>query len=94
MERRQLQASANNSHFSHIVEAKSNPNEATENAFSKGGQTENRRLQALRDLGNQLQIKAERMRLLARAEEGLEDADYNPYVTQKETADTHIEYNR
>ncbi|XP_053406636.1 protein SFI1 homolog [Mercenaria mercenaria] len=37
------------------------------------------RLAVLRDLGNQLQIKAERMRLLARAEEGLEDVDYNPY---------------
>ena len=40
------------------------------------------RLAVLKDLGNQLQIKAERMRLLARAEQGLEDNDFNPYVTQ------------
>ena len=40
------------------------------------------RLAVLKDLGNQLQIKAERMRLLARAEQGLEDNDLNPYVTQ------------
>ena len=33
------------------------------------------RLSILRDLGNQLQIKAEKMRLLMRAEEGLGDVD-------------------
>lgn len=36
-------------------------------------------LGVLRDLGKQLQIKAEKMRLLARAEEGLGDAEFNPY---------------
>ncbi|XP_060581928.1 protein SFI1 homolog isoform X2 [Ruditapes philippinarum] len=42
----------------------------------KGGDS---RLAVLRDLGNQLQIKAEKMRLLARAEEGLSDGEHNPY---------------
>lgn len=52
-----------------------------------GGEAGDFRLAALRDLGNQLQIKAERMRLLARAEEGLDDGDYNPYSTNKMTSD-------
>ena len=39
------------------------------------------RLAVLRDLGNHLQVKAEKMRLLARAEEGLGDFEYNPHST-------------
>ena len=35
----------------------------------------------LQELGNQLHVKAERMRLLAKAEEGLESGDFNPYAT-------------
>ena len=60
---------------------------AIRDAVEKGAQTgEFSRLAVLKDLGNQLQIKAERMRLLARAEEGLDDEGFNPYVTQTITA--------
>ena len=81
MERRDISTN-NNAKIILNAETKAKVPDVFENALQKGGQTDDRRLHALRDLGNQLQIKAERMRLLARAEEGLEDADYNPYVTQ------------
>lgn len=48
------------------------------------------RLAVLRDLGNQLQIKAEKMRLLARAEEGLGDGDFNPYSSTILTRETAV----
>ena len=83
MERREIKSTNNNAKIILSAETKAKKPDVFENALQKGGQTdEDRRLHALRDLGNQLQIKAERMRLLAQAEEGLEDADYNPYVTQ------------
>jgi hypothetical protein len=50
----------------------------------KGGDSQ---LAVLRDLGNQLQIKAEKMRLLARAEEGLSDGEHNPYSSTYVTRD-------
>ncbi|XP_052773983.1 protein SFI1 homolog [Mya arenaria] len=45
----------------------------------------------LRDLGNHLQVKAEKMRLLARAEDGLGDGDYNPYSTHELDADAVVQ---
>lgn len=47
------------------------------------------RLAILRDLGNQLQIKAEKMRLLMRAEEGLGEGDGYQQSTPEITPERH-----